>query len=230
MEHDSERMAAAYLSGTMPRRRRKGFQEHILTCQECWSEVELGRRGRSLAEQGRELAPPEMRERLRMLVEATPSPQRRWQPVGIAAAAVVASLIALLTIFDVTVREPEQPMEIALLVADFESAVPLKTPTENRLPRRLGDLRLQDSRTGYVGELKVTAHEYVDTAGHEVVVYQADRSFPEAAGAVPAPEGETWTATVDGAVLFCADRPVPSLVVGDDEKEVALAANELGLR
>jgi hypothetical protein len=61
-------------------------------------------------------------------------------------------------------------------------------------------------------------------------VYQADRTFPVAEGAEHSSDGRTWTAAADGTVLFCADRPVASLVVGDDEREVTLAAQELGLR
>lgn len=68
-----------------------------------------------------------------------------------------------------------------------------------------------------------------DPAGHEVVVYQADTTFPIAEGAEHAAGGETWTAEVEGAVFFCADHPVPSLVVGDDREEVELAADELDL-
>jgi hypothetical protein len=34
---------------------------------------------------------------------------------------------------------------------------------------------------------------------------------------------------VDGVVLFCADRPAPSLEVGEDRALVLLAADRLGL-
>jgi hypothetical protein len=228
MTHDPERAAAAYLSGSMSRRRRKALEEHILQCEDCWSEVDAGRRGRSMAEQGRELAPQRLRERARMSVEAMPAPKRRWRRFAFAAsAAAVAFATAAVALYGTNERS-EQPAEIALLVADFESSATLKNVTGMRLPRRLGDLRLSDSRAGRVHGMEVTAHEYVDPAGHEVVVYQADRTFPIAAGAEH--DRETWTAEVDGAVLFCADHPVPSLVVGDDRKEVALAASELRLR
>jgi hypothetical protein len=30
--------------------------------------------------------------------------------------------------------------------------------------------------------------------------------------------------------LFCADQPAPSLLIGDDGREVKLAASELGIR
>lgn len=76
----------------------------------------------------------------------------------------------------------------------------------------------------------MVAHFYHDQAGHRVVVYQSTRSFPWAHGARPNADGMTWTAQLDGATLYCADEPVPSLVVGDDHQEVAMAAIELGLK
>jgi hypothetical protein len=42
-------------------------------------------------------------------------------------------------------------------------------------------------------------------------------------------EGQTWRAEVEGVVLLCSDRPFPALVVGDDHREVVLAAHVLGM-
>jgi hypothetical protein len=77
--------------------------------------------------------------------------------------------------------------------------------------------------------IPVVAHSYEDTEGHRVVLLRTERLFPEAAGARPMPGGATWIAEVDGVVLFCAERPAPSLVVGQDRVEVLLAARRLGL-
>jgi hypothetical protein len=38
-----------------------------------------------------------------------------------------------------------------------------------------------------------------------------------------------WSIHVEGVVLFCADRPTPSLVVGQDRAKVLVAAARLGL-
>lgn len=229
MRHDPEKYAAAYLSGTMSRRQRRYFEEHILKCEDCWSEVDLGRRGRSAAETARMLAPHRLLERVRMSIEAMPAPRRRWRGMALGASFVVVALIAASAAIGVFER-PTQPEEIALLLTDFESDSLLEAPATTRLPEKLGDLRLRDSRAGRVDGMKVTAHSYVDPAGHEVVVYQADMTFPVAEGATHARDSATWTAEIDGAALFCAEYPVPSLVVGDDRKEVTLAATELGLR
>lgn len=213
----------------MRRRRRTGFERHIMECEQCWNEVRLGRIGRSLAESGRELAPQPLREQVRAVIAAAPSPRRRWQlsrgiPV-LAAALVVAAVLVLGTF-----RNSAQPPVIDAIVSDYRSSAPSGEEIAAKLPPRLGDFRHVASYTDALGDLDVEVHSYRDPAGHEVLVYQADRTFPVAAGAEHSADGGTWTAAADDIVLFCADYPVPSLVVGDDQREVTLAVRELGLR
>lgn len=230
-KHDPEKSAATYLSGGMRPRRRKAFEEHIMDCEDCWAEVDIGRRGRSLAEAARWLAPQSVRENVRAAVWATPAPKRTWKgripaiSVGLIALSIVGAAVLV-----VTTREERQPRTIALLIDDFSEEVEMGDPAPSRLPRSLGDLKLRQSTSGEMYGMAITAHEYLDPAGHKVVVYQADETFPLAREAEHDSDGRTWTAEVDGTVLFCADHPIPSLVVGDDAKEVALAADELGLR
>jgi hypothetical protein len=76
----------------------------------------------------------------------------------------------------------------------------------------------------------VVAHTYQDPAGDRVVLLQADRSFPTAVGAHHPAGSGTWMSEVEGVVLFCDDRPAPSLVVGRDRAKVLVAAARLGLR
>jgi hypothetical protein len=228
MRHDPERMAAAYLGGELRRRQRERFEAHLLACDECWREVGLGRRGRMLAESVREVAPQRLRERLRTTV-AGPSTHRRVRRRGLlaAAAAVVAAAAAgglLLA------RQPAQPPAIAAAVAAYRAGAPVSPGGAETPPaRRLGDLRWRGSGRDDLAGLPVVAHRYQDAAGHRVVLLRADREFPEAAGARAMPGGATWIAEVNGVVLFCANRPAPSLVVGQDGTEVLLAARRLGL-
>ena len=93
----------------------------------------------------------------------------------------------------------------------------------------MGDLRWRGSGRGTLGGLPVLAHIYQDPAGHRVVLLQADRSFPTAVGAHHPAGSDTWISEVEGVVLFCADRPAPSLVVGQDRAQVLVAAARLGL-
>ncbi len=66
--HDPERDAAEYLSGELPRRAARWFESHLLHCEDCWREVLLGRLGRRVAEEARELAPAALRDRVRAAV------------------------------------------------------------------------------------------------------------------------------------------------------------------
>jgi anti-sigma factor RsiW len=79
VKHEPERAAASYLLGEMKGRRRARFERHIVECEDCWREVQLGRAGRSVAESGRELAPQEIREQVRTVIAAAPIRGRQWR-------------------------------------------------------------------------------------------------------------------------------------------------------
>jgi anti-sigma factor RsiW len=230
MKHDPELAASAYLAGDMTRRRRRGFENHMLGCHECWAEVAAGRTGRAVAEGGRELAPQPLRELVRASIAAldAPRPKRRWS-VGLGVALATIAGIAVIggLLWNAL---SQQPPEIAALIRDFRTERFADASTDPLLPRRLGDLTFRSLRPVSVDGVETMAHEYVDPAGHRVVVYLSDGRFPVAEGARHSADGATWSARADGVVLFCADRPVPSLLIGDDDAEVKLAASELGLR
>ena len=66
--HDSETAAARYLGGDLRPRAARVFEQHLLACEPCWQDVEAGRVGRRIAESARQVAPVELRERLRAVV------------------------------------------------------------------------------------------------------------------------------------------------------------------
>ncbi len=222
-KHDPEAAAARYLGGAMSRRARGRFEAHLVECSDCWAEVRLGGLGRGYAEAGRELAPQALRDRVRGEVSLIPRRSRIRLRVGIGvlALALGAGGAAALLV-------PGQPEAIEALVADFQGRRALDDAAPSALPERLGDLTLVGVTSGEVDRLFVVGHRYRDAAGHRVTVYQADRSFPMADGAQTG-EGRTWRAQVEGAELLCSDRPFPALVVGDDAREVILAARVLGM-
>jgi Putative zinc-finger len=228
MRHDPERSAAAYLAGELSARQRARFEAHLLGCDDCWREVGAGRRGRELAEAVRELAPQHLRDRVRATVEATPARPRR--PRRLAAAVAAGALAAALGAGGlVAVGERSQPAPIQAVVARYRAGGAW-SPDPSRPPApRLGDLVWRGTGRGVVGGVAVVAHTYQDAAGHRVVLLVSDRVFPEAAGARPRPAGGAWMAEVDGVVLYCAEHPAPSLVVGQDRAEVLLAADRLRL-
>jgi hypothetical protein len=236
MRHDPERAAAAYLAGELGRRQRERFEAHVLNCDDCWREVNVARRGRALAESMRQVAPQHLRERVRATVAATPlRPRRRLRvPLALGAVLVMAAL-AVVVVSRVLPgpsdgSAPLQPDEIAAAVAAYRTKGVNWTPAAGPPPAwQVGGLRWQGSNRGRVGNLPVIAHTYQDTAGRTVVLLRAERSFPQAVGARHEPGGATWVADVDGVVLLCADRPAPSLVVGQDRTEVLLLARALRL-
>jgi predicted anti-sigma-YlaC factor YlaD len=230
MGHDPQRLAAAYLGGELSRRRRERVEAHLLECQACWEEVQAARQGRALVESVREVTPHHLRDRIRAIVEVDPAGRRRWAVrwAGLAAAVTIAAVLAggLL----VAGRQPTQPATIAAAIASYrEGGATWRGPADPPRIRQLGDLRWRGSGRGMLGGLPVVAHTYQDPAGHRVVLLQADRSFPTAVGAHHPAGSDTWITEVDGVVLFCADRPAPSLVVGQDRAQVLVAAARLGL-
>ena len=228
MNHDPERDAAAFLGGAMSQRRRRRYEQHVLECEECWREVESSRRGRALAESGRELAPQFLRERVRAAVGTAAPRPRRVQRIAPVLAVTLALAIAAGAMLPGLFRD--QPAVISAVLQDFEGRAKIGASADPQLPRVLGDLRLTDVRAGSADGVSLVVHTYEDLAGHIVAIYQAEESFPVAEGAAHDPLATTWSISIDGTKLFCADEPVPSLVVGEDAREVRLAVAELGLR
>jgi hypothetical protein len=58
----------------------------------------------------------------------------------------------------------------------------------------------------YLGGLPVVAHLYRDTAGHRIVLLQADQSFPPRSAPTTPAGSHTWVTEVDGVVLLAASR------------------------
>ncbi|MEX2459354.1 MAG: hypothetical protein WD770_10265 [Actinomycetota bacterium] len=221
--------AARYLGGGLRLRRRRSFEAHVLECEACWREVDVARRGRSVAEAARELAPQPLRERIRTAVFAVPlrSTRRMVRPAAIT---VLTGIIVLAVVTLVFTRGPSaQDPVIAAAAASGGGELIVSERAAPELPQRLGDLRLIDTRSGTVEGLPVIQHLYRDGAGHVVSVLQAPTPFPVAAGADHAEDGRTWTTEIDGIALLCAERPVPSLVAGNDPTEVRHVGRLLGL-
>jgi hypothetical protein len=234
MRHDPERAAAAYLAGEFEPRARERFEAHMLTCEDCWREVKTGRDGRMLAESLREVAPQHLRERIRATIAAAPPPPRRRLRVRMPALlGISATLVAVLAaggLLAIQAHTPSQPAPISAAVAAYHAGQGAWNPTSQAPPaRQLGDLTWRGSGQGELGGLPVVAHTYQDPTGHQVVLLQARHTFPQAVGARHGSTDATWTATLDGVALFCADHPGPSLLLGTDQAQILTAAQRLGL-
>jgi hypothetical protein len=229
--HEPEVAAAVYLAGTLDAAERERFEEHLLGCEECWSEVRTAHRGRALAESLREVAPQPLRERVRASVAAASRSDRRRRRRPLAAA-IAATVLAVVAGGILAAQRPAgQPAVIAAAVTSYRTgdldgsaSSPARPPV-----RQTGDLVWRGARQGRLAGLPVVAHDYRDAAGQHVTLLLADRSFPEAVGASHPPGTAIWVAEVDGVAVLCADRPSPSLLVAHDRAEVLGAASRLGL-
>ncbi len=214
MSHDSERDAAAYLGAAMRARRRRGFEAHLMECEDCWREVAAGRTGRRLAESSRELAPQPLRETVRAAVAALPSPRRRLRlPV---AGTVV--LLAAAGAFVAVQLRADQPAPIARAVADFrQGRIPTEAPSAAAAPDLSSlNLILTGAGSGSLDGLHVDAYSYRDASGRRLLLYVSDTPFPTAAGARQTTAHGPWRARVSDLELLCSQLPHALLAVSDD--------------
>lgn len=235
MRHDPERDAACFLGGAMDVDEREAYSAHLLTCPDCWTDVEQARHGRSLAESLRTTASPELRDHVRGLIEAENRASRpaaptrsRWLiPAALtaAAAAAVAVLLAL-------GGGGSEPPSLREAVADFTAErLPGDAVTSRSAPD-LSALSLQPVGAGngsYAG-LDVDGYAYRDPAGRRIVLYLSDDPFPEAPGAqLLAGKDGPWVAQRGDVIILCARLPHALLVVGEDDQLVRSAASALGV-
>ena len=251
-DHDSEGDAARFLGGALSARAHRAFERHLVGCEACWREVELGRAGRRLAESARELAPIELRERLRTVVagvQAEPAARvahrarlgRRLRAVPPASPWLLATTSALVLGLVVVVLfggrdvgalhgTAGQPVAIGQAVAGFQ---------QHRLPgTRLPTAQAPDLATlglapvgaaaGSVAGTEVTAFSYRDAAGRDLMVYLSQHPFPTAVGArqLAGPDGP-WLATARGVTVLCARSPHALLVLSLDRQLVLDTAKAL---
>lgn len=239
--HDPERAAAAYLGGELTRRRRERFESHILGCDDCWREVTAGRRGRTLAETLREIAPQQARERIRAVAATVPEVGPRGWPglrfplvvSGVALVALlVAGVLAGMLLLWYGPAGATQPAPLTAAVATYQQPDGGWSATAAAPPvSRIGGLTWRGASARELGGQPATVHLYADDAGRRLLVARSGQPFPDAAHVDPVDRGPSWVATVDGAVLFCADEPKSSwLAIGATREQVLAAGRALGLR
>jgi anti-sigma factor RsiW len=234
MRHDPATGAAAYLAGELSATELEEFEDHLLSCDDCWREVHAGRRGLLYALQGREPAPPGLRSRVLAAAQPVERPPARWKRRLVVAAAVVVGLIAGIVIGGLANRheEDEQPVPIAAAVADYANGrLPGSRIPSTAAPdlSALG-LRQAGATTGQLGGLPVTAYAYRDGGGHRLTVYIGREQFP--APYEPDQVGTSanlWIGQEGDVTILCGRKPQHTLILGDDERLVRDAARALRL-
>lgn len=224
MRHDEETLVA-FLEGTLAPEEAQEFDAHLLGCESCWAALHEDRAGRDALESLREAAPPELRDRVRLAVQAAsstigPRPtSHRQQSRGRTRilAGVVAGVVAIAAASalsqdpgDLPRRGIADPPPVAAVVelARLGGATPAGPALEHGTGAFLGS-------TLELGGQKVRlARHLVD--GREVLVATSDRAFHMPADAHPlrAGPGVPWLARRGDVGLACFSRPVHMLIAG----------------
>lgn len=210
-----------YVQGEMPEHARRRFESHLVQCEQCWNEVQQARAGRVLAERGRELTPPGLREDVRAAVALSEAPGRRRVRILVP---VVAAVLAGLVASGLVVSSlfggggPVQPKRIAAALASFRSdQSPPSAPTLHAPPDlSAAGLQLLSSGRSSLGDMPVDVFWFTNGTT-KVVLFLGSERFPEAVGAQErAGVVHGWRAT-DGRVhLVCADSPTSYLLMSRD--------------
>lgn len=234
MSHNPQDDAAAYLGGAMSSRRGKRFEAHLVSCEECWSEVSQARRGRAGAEALRELAPQSLREAIRASVMSRPASNHRNRPLWIGAlAAAVAVSAVVVAVFLGRTGPPatdRQPESVAQALADFTHG---RIPAEKPVSRPAPDLTqigfaVAGTGAGEVGRIAVDGFSYRDGAGRRLQIYLSDEPFPEAAGARRFSRADgPWMASSNGVGLLCSEKPMPLLALSRNPEVLTELASYL---
>ena len=213
--HDPERLASAYLVGDLRPKARRRFEAHLVDCDECWREVRLGRSGRRLAEAGRELAPSQLRERVRAAVAMTAAPPRRRLGYALLPIAVVVVVALLFSAWPPGTTA--QPEAISAALASYRSDSLVQSEPASQPAPDLAQEGLLLAATGRVrlDGMATDAYAYRDAEGARVMVFLSAERFPTALGAkVHDGTVHGWHASDGGTHLACGDAPVSYLVVG----------------
>ena len=245
--HDSEALAASLLGGDLTTSEHQAFEQHLLACEACWAEVDLARTGRRLAESAREVAPLELRERLRGVIAgagATGAPRAvvlphrgRSRRTALAVLATAAALaLGLLVVPGLLAADrtdlTAQPVAIAQAVAGFRAHVlpGAQLPVGQAPDLTALGLRPVGAAAGEVAGTMVSAFAYRDSAGRDLTVYLSREPFPTAVGATRLTGADgPWVAVEKGVTMLCARSPHALLVLSQDRALVMATAAAMRL-
>ncbi len=195
MAHDDPRVVP-YLAGDLDGAGAEAFEGHLVDCDDCWRAVGADRRGRALGEGLRELAPPSLRDRVRMGVEADSpktSSSRHRRGVG----AVIVALAVTLVIAGA----------LASLGGGGTSADPVTAVIAAAAdPPASGSVVIDGQRVELTRDI---------LDGRVVTVGRSAASFPMPAGARALGDeaGSPWVAIRGSMTVVCLSSPENLLVV-----------------
>lgn len=253
MDHDPETLAAAYLAD-MQAPDRGRFEQHLLTCDACWDEVSLARRGRELAQSARAHAPAGLTDHLRASITAATiqtAPGRRgsassrtWlRPRVVAVAAGVLAVAAAAPLVSPAwhlVRPASTPRveaarteaSLAATLASFrDQRLPgTAVPTEPAPDLSGIGLRLVAAGAGRLDQADVDMYLYRAASGATLAVYRSSKSFPETDQTRELPGTESaWTLRTGDLTVLCGPDSHTMLVISTVPTAIQQVAELLDL-
>jgi len=192
--HDDPRVVP-YLAGDLDGTGAEAFEGHLVDCDDCWRSVGADRRGRALAESLRELAPPSLRDRVRMGVEADSprtSPSRHRRGVGAVIVALAVSLVAAGVLAGLGGGAPADPMAALVHIAAD--------------PPASGSLVIDGQRVELTRDV---LDGRVVTVGRSA----APLAMPAGARVLGEEAGSPWATTRGSMTVVCLSSPENLLVV-----------------
>jgi hypothetical protein len=231
MRHDPERLAAAYLDGLGPVRRQR-YEAHLLVCDPCWREVSLGRDGRRLAENLREIAPTVVRESIRAAIGAAAAtgepvnPSRPGRRILVSASLAVFVIVAAALGAWAPWRHTSQgalaaasASTVTVAVASFRTdSLPGTTIPAQQAPElsTLG-LHLISAAAGNIDGTAVMVFAYRTDAGTRIDLYRSATPIRETGEAEAVGGSErAWQSTMNGVVVICGGNSHTDLLIGTD--------------
>lgn len=222
MTHD-EATLIGFLEGTLPPSEAHDFDAHLLGCESCWAAVRQSRAGRDALQSLQEVAPSELRNRVRLAVQAASSatgghevpgpPVRRHRRARLALALV--AVVALTTVAGTLITHhgasSGDPASVAAVVEFARLPSPLPPDAANG----------SDATSGVRGPILELGRQKVRLARHqvdgrEVLVASSDQAFPMPGDARSLGEerGAPWLAQRGALALACLSQPTHLLLVG----------------
>lgn len=195
MIHDDAGLAA-FLDGDVDETEAAAWDDHLLSCDDCWNALDEARRGQELASSLREAAPAVLRARIVTAVGAGCRGYRPRRRLAIALASMAAAVLALATAVVATVHDSggihdAEPVAVVLRLAADRTQVP---PQERR-------------------GVRITR---LNVGGRDVVLARSDDPFPMPAGAIALADdpNSPWLAKRGEVNLLCFSHPDPILLAG----------------
>jgi hypothetical protein len=225
-----DRRVVAFLNGQFSAAEEQAFDEHLLSCEDCWRAVQEDRGARMATERLRVPAPPGLADRVSVSVglaarsradhvtsaSAYPS-ARGWRSVSrvwrggagrlLVGAAVGLAVVGVVLGWTLSGTQPSDPPQIAAVVAMTAS-------------KAADSPGLRSGEHFDIGGQTISVRAYrVDKV--MTLVATSNRPFPMPANShlVSGSSSTAWMATRGSLALYCVNRPA-----GDDDHSMFLVA------